>query len=79
MSLTRIEMCRFKASHARRYRDDTEEAVRKNLMVQHSRFVNSGNRQGATFNMQVRTHSRAAGGGEARGRASGVMRGVCRR
>ncbi|KOB67608.1 putative peptidase [Operophtera brumata] len=48
---------RFKTSHRRRYADDTEEAVRKNLMVQHSRFVSSGNRQGATFNMEVHLHN----------------------
>lgn len=33
--------------------DDTEEALRKTLMVQFSRFVDSGNRQGATFSMKV--------------------------
>lgn len=27
--------------------------MRKNLLVQHTRFVNSGNRQGATFDMEV--------------------------
>lgn len=53
MTYYTVALGRFKASHRRRYVDDTEEAVRKNLMVQHSRFVNSGNRQGATFNMEV--------------------------
>lgn len=48
-------LCRFKAQHARRYWDDTEEAVRKNLLMQHTRFVASGNRQGATFAMEVRS------------------------
>lgn len=33
--------------------DDTEESVRKTLMVQHSRFVDSGNRQSSTFSMEV--------------------------
>ncbi|KAJ0170399.1 hypothetical protein K1T71_013770 [Dendrolimus kikuchii] len=33
----------------RQYEDDAEVAVRKNIIVQTSRRVNSGNRQGATF------------------------------
>lgn len=48
-----VAFLRFKWTHRRQYWDEAEEAVRKNLMVQHSRFVSSGNRQGATFNMEV--------------------------
>ncbi|XP_026316523.1 uncharacterized protein LOC113227748 isoform X2 [Hyposmocoma kahamanoa] len=44
---------RFVREFERQYKDDTEEAVRKNLFVQHSRFVNSCNREGATFEVEV--------------------------
>lgn len=33
--------------------DDTEVAVRKNQFVQHSRFINSCNRAGSTFEVEV--------------------------
>lgn len=42
---------RFKTEYNRQYLDDTEEAVRKNLLMQHLRFIHSGNREGATFEL----------------------------
>ncbi|XP_045455792.1 uncharacterized protein LOC123665544 [Melitaea cinxia] len=41
----------FKTEYNRQYLDDTEEAVRKNLLMQHLRFIHSGNREGATFEL----------------------------
>lgn len=37
--------------YKRQYQDSTEEAVRKNLLMQSNRFAASGNRVGATFAM----------------------------
>ncbi|VVC90238.1 unnamed protein product [Leptidea sinapis] len=42
---------RFKTEFDRQYIDDKEEAVRKNLLMQHSRFTSSGNREGATVEL----------------------------
>nr|XP_026496931.1 uncharacterized protein LOC113401290 [Vanessa tameamea] len=42
---------RFKTEYNRQYADNTEEAVRKNLLMQHLRFIRSGNREGATFEL----------------------------
>ncbi|CAH0717525.1 unnamed protein product, partial [Brenthis ino] len=44
---------RFKQEFNRQYIDNIEEAVRKNLLIQHSRFISSGNREGATFELGV--------------------------
>ncbi|XP_069355821.1 uncharacterized protein [Maniola hyperantus] len=44
---------RFKEQNSRQYVDDAEEAVRKNAVLQGSRFVASGNRAGATFQLDV--------------------------
>lgn len=47
-------MCiRFKVEFSRTYQDDTEEAVRKNLFMQHTRFVSSGNRLCGGFELEV--------------------------
>lgn len=47
-------MCvRFKVEFGRVYQDDAEEAVRKNLYVQHTRFVSSGNRLSAQFELEI--------------------------
>lgn len=45
-------MRRYKQTFSRTYADDVEEAVRKNVFIQSSRHVESGNRQGASFEMQ---------------------------
>lgn len=37
----------------RQYIDNNEEALRKNLLIQHIRFIQSGNREGATFELGV--------------------------
>ncbi|CAH2212779.1 jg25633, partial [Pararge aegeria aegeria] len=42
-----IEM--FKTEYNRQYADGAEEALRKNLLLQHMRFTSAGNREGATF------------------------------
>ncbi|XP_072948202.1 uncharacterized protein [Epargyreus clarus] len=44
---------RFKTQFQRRYVDDKEEAVRKNLLIQNVRFISSGNRQGSTSELGV--------------------------
>ncbi|XP_045761802.1 uncharacterized protein LOC123865029 [Maniola jurtina] len=44
---------RFKAEYNRQYVDEAEEAMRKNLLMQHMRFTRSGNREGATFELGV--------------------------
>ncbi|CAH2098006.1 unnamed protein product [Euphydryas editha] len=41
----------FKKEYNRQYLDDTEEAVRKNLLIQNLRFIDSGNREGTTFEL----------------------------
>ncbi|KAL0861205.1 hypothetical protein ABMA27_008773 [Loxostege sticticalis] len=41
----------YKAKYERKYADDVEEAVRKNVLLQTRRFVSSGNRVGATFSV----------------------------
>lgn len=43
----------FKAQYGRRYADAAEEALRKNLLMQHERFTRAGNREGATFELAV--------------------------
>lgn len=48
-----IGLQRFVNEFERSYVDDTEEAVRKNLFVQHTRFVSSCNRQSASFEVEV--------------------------
>ncbi|XP_052741581.1 uncharacterized protein LOC112049861 [Bicyclus anynana] len=44
---------RFKAEFGRRYADDAEEALRRNLLVQNVRFTSAGNRQGATHRLEL--------------------------
>lgn len=46
-----LNFYRFKTEYNRQYLDDTEEAVRKNLLIQNLRFIDSGNREGATFEL----------------------------
>lgn len=53
MSLILVVCNRFVQEFERQYTDDKEVAVRKNLYVQHSRFTNSCNREGATFEVEV--------------------------
>ncbi|CAK1590816.1 unnamed protein product [Parnassius mnemosyne] len=43
----------FVTEHERSYVDNTEEAVRKNIIMQSHRFVSSGNREGATVALGV--------------------------
>ncbi|CAH2056991.1 unnamed protein product, partial [Iphiclides podalirius] len=43
----------FVSEYERSYVDNTEEAVRKNLIMQSHRFVSSGNREGATAELGV--------------------------
>ncbi|OWR46239.1 putative peptidase [Danaus plexippus plexippus] len=43
----------FKVKYNRRYIDSSEEAVRTTLLMQHKRFISSGNREGATFELGV--------------------------
>ncbi|CAG9570882.1 unnamed protein product [Danaus chrysippus] len=43
----------FKVKYNRRYIDNSEEAVRTALLMQHKRFISSGNREGATFELGV--------------------------
>lgn len=43
----------FVTRYVRQYADNTEWAVRKNLVMQASRFVAAGNRQGATFETEL--------------------------
>ncbi|CAG9793157.1 unnamed protein product [Diatraea saccharalis] len=43
----------FTHEYERHYVDKAEEAVRKNLLMQSSRFVSAGNRLGATFEMAL--------------------------
>ncbi|XP_041974186.1 counting factor associated protein D-like, partial [Aricia agestis] len=38
---------KFQTEYGRQYIDNVEEAVRKNLLIQHDRFIASGNREGA--------------------------------
>lgn len=44
---------RFASQYGRSYVHDAEEAVRKALLIQHSRFINSGNRQSGTAALAV--------------------------
>lgn len=44
-------MFRYKTNYQRDYVDELEEAVRKNVLMQHVRYFASGNRQGASFEM----------------------------
>ncbi|XP_038218677.1 uncharacterized protein LOC119837223 [Zerene cesonia] len=44
---------KFKTDFNRKYGDDIEEAVRKNLLMQNTRFTSSGNRQGGTSQLGI--------------------------
>lgn len=48
-----IQIEKFKEQFDRKYADSTEESVRKNIFMQCSRFVFSGNRQSATFELEI--------------------------
>lgn len=53
MVLQHPKYCRYVTNNARQYVDDVEWAVRKNLIMQTSRYVASSNRQGATFETEL--------------------------
>ncbi|CAG4969132.1 unnamed protein product [Colias eurytheme] len=48
-----VALQKFKTDFNRKYGDDTEEAVRKNLLMQTARFTSSANRQGSTTSLGV--------------------------
>lgn len=51
LSINHYFIYRYKRIYDRRYADDTEEAVRKNVLMQSLRYTASGNRQGASFEL----------------------------
>lgn len=56
ISVSKIErwkFSRFKVDFQRNYLDEAEEAVRKNILIQKSRFVAAGNRLADTFELAV--------------------------
>lgn len=51
--IERLKFSRFKVDFQRNYLDEAEEAVRKNILIQKSRFVAAGNRLADTFELAV--------------------------
>ncbi|CAB3252284.1 unnamed protein product [Arctia plantaginis] len=44
-------LTRFKRQNNRQYADDLEETIRKNILIQSSRFMSSGNRKGSSLEL----------------------------
>lgn len=48
-----LNIFRYKKKFERVYADDTEEAVRKNVLMQSTRYTAAANRQGASFELGI--------------------------